>query len=559
MVQSLAARKLAAYAAALAAGVLQAWSVATPWDGQPLWWLQILSLAGLVGLLQHAPSTRVAALLGWLFAISWVAASTWWLFISMHTFGGLPAPLAVLAVLALSGFLALYYAAASAFYQRFSAKVQSSIAQAAIIFASCWLLAELARDTWFTGFPWAAGGYAQVDGPLAHSASVWGVYGIGFMTCYLAGLLAMAHRLRTWGTALAVGASLLVLAGVSVVTTLANTDETGLLSFTQTVVLDPAALPNNVKVLTSRHAQRTQVSLLQGNIPQGEKFDSSKGVPLALAWYAQQLANTTATLVVAPETAIPLLPQQLPENYWAALQQRFKTGQQAALVGIPLGSYEQGYTNSVMGLAPPPALTGTVNGAFKGAVNVMQSQPYRYDKHHLVPFGEFTPAFFKWFTRMMNIPLGDFNRGAIGQDSFHWAGQRWAPNICYEDLFGDELAARFKDESTAPTVLVNVSNIGWFGNSIAIDQHLHISRMRALELGRPMLRATNTGPTVIIDHAGRVTHSLPRHTRGMLVGQVEGRTGITPYAWWAARLGLWPLWLLGAAICAAVLWVRRAD
>ena len=109
-------------------------------------------------------------------------------------------------------------------------------------------------------------------------------------------------------------------------------------------------------------------------------------------------------------------------------------------------------------------------------------------------------------------------------------GQRLAPNICYEDLFGEELGRRFVDEATAPTIMVNLSNIGWFGNTLAIDQHLQISRMRALEFQRPMLRATNTGPTVIIDHRGQVTHSLPRHTRGVLEGVVEGRSGSTPFA-----------------------------
>ncbi len=111
-----------------------------------------------------------------------------------------------------------------------------------------------------------------------------------------------------------------------------------------------------------------------------------------------------------------------------------------------------------------------------------------------------------------------------------------------------QIAIHIEDEASAPTVLVNLSNIGWFGNSIAIDQHLHISRMRAIELGRPMVRATNTGPTFIINHRGQVTHSLPRHARGVLLGEVEGRSGITPYAWWAARFGLGPLWLLGVAI-----------
>jgi apolipoprotein N-acyltransferase len=158
---------------------------------------------------------------------------------------------------------------------------------------------------------------------------------------------------------------------------------------------------------------------------------------------------------------------------------------------------------------------------------------------------------------MMHIPLGDFNRGAVGQASFEWKGQRLAPNICYEDLFGEELGARFIDPALAPTIFVNVSNIAWFGNTVAIDQHLQISRMRALEFSRPMIRATNTGATVIIDHAGKVTHSLERHTRGVLLGEVEGRNGITPYADWVSRYGLWPLWALGLGVAVLALLFRR--
>ena len=203
---------------------------------------------------------------------------------------------------------------------------------------------------------------------------------------------------------------------------------------------------------------------------------------------------------------------------------------------IPLGNNGQGYTNSVVGLRPD------------------QVAVWRYDKHHLVPFGEFIPPLFKWFTRMMNIPLGDFNRGAVGQASFAWSGQRLAPHICYEDLFGEELGARFIDASLSPTVFVNVSNIGWFGDTVAIDQHLQISRMRALEFERPFVRATNTGATVIMDHRAQITSALPRHIRSVLEGQVEGRTGLTPYAWWVSRWGLWPLWLVALAV---VVWVRR--
>jgi apolipoprotein N-acyltransferase len=151
----------------------------------------------------------------------------------------------------------------------------------------------------------------------------------------------------------------------------------------------------------------------------------------------------------------------------------------------------------------------------------------------------------------MNIPLGDFNRGAIGQPSFAWKGQHIAPNICYEDLFGEELGARFIDPSLAPTVFANVSNLGWFGDTVAIDQHLQISRMRALEFQRPFLRATNTGTTAIMDYQGHLVASLPRLTQGVLFGAVEGRSGTTPFAWWVSRLGLWPVWLLALAVVAA--------
>src|SRR5205814_7113342 len=112
------------------------------------------------------------------------------------------------------------------------------------------------------------------------------------------------------------------------------------------------------------------------------------------------------------------------------------------------------------------------------------------DKLHLVPFGEFIPFGFRWFTDAMGIPLGDFERGVANPPSFGVRGQWVAPNICYEDLFGEELARRFVDPALAPTVFANFSNIGWFGDTEAIPQHLNISRLRTLEFERPMLRAT---------------------------------------------------------------------
>ncbi len=502
---------------ALAAGAAQAasiaWPLPGPGQGQALWWLQLLSLALLAGLLRHAPTVRQAAGLGWAFAIAWLAGTWWWLFVSMHVYGGLPAAMAVAAVLALAAFLGLYYALAAGLVRRFGGDGLPG----ALVFAAAWLLAELMRGTLFTGFPWGAGGYAHVDGPLAPLAPWVGVYGVGFVAAFLAacvaGVLARAvpggQAGSGRGGAVALAAAALAVAAV------------------------PLAAPAD----HGASAGRLSVALLQGNIPQDEKFQAGSGIPLALDWYARELRAARADLVVAPETAIPLLPAQLQPGYLGHVAEPFLAGPRAALVGLPLGDSREGYTNSVIGLRP-----GT---------------PYRYDKHHLVPFGEFIPPMFRWFTDLMRIPLGDFNRGAVGQPSLDWKGQRLAPNICYEDLFGEELGARFVRPDLAPTVFVNVSNIAWFGNTVAIDQHLHISRMRALEFRRPMIRATNTGATAVIDHRGAVTHVLARHTRGVLTGEVEGRVGLTPFARWVSAWWLWPLWGLGLAIVLVAAWRQK--
>jgi apolipoprotein N-acyltransferase len=468
------------------------------------WLLPLLGLAWLVSRLDRSRPAQAAGL-GWCYGTGWLVAGVWWLFISMHRYGGLPAPLAALAVLALCGGLSLYLALACAAYARW----RSHRGRDALLFAALWLLAELARGVLFTGFPWVASGYSQVDAPLAGLAPWVGVYGMGAVLAFAGAAIArcIPPRAARWRWA-PLSVAVLLVAGAGL-------------------------LPNRFSAPTGE----LSVTLLQTDVKQDEKFVIER-MPETLAWVGHALLQAGDDLVVAPETAVPLLPEQLDDfvpGYWQALQTHFSVPGRAALVGVPLGDFDHGYTNSVVGLSPGPA--------------------YRYDKTHLVPFGEFVPYGFRWFTEMMNIPLGDFMRGVANPPSFAVAGQRVAPNICYEDLFGEELARRFVDPALAPTVFANVGNIAWFGDTIAIPQHLNISRLRTLEFQRPMLRATNTGATAIIDHRGQVSTALAPYARGALRGHVQGRSGITPYAWWVSRASLWPLF---AAALAVVLVLRRS-
>jgi apolipoprotein N-acyltransferase len=368
-----------------------------------------------------------------------------------------------------------------------------------------------------------------------------GVYGMGALAAVCAALLA-----GLWSRPVK---AVLFLGGVLVLWSLAP-------------VLQ-LALPD----ATEPHGELPMV-LLQGNIAQDEKFEPGSGVPQALDWYTRRMTADPSmppgALVVAPETAFPLLPQQLGLEFWLPLLDKLSTQNHAVLVGLPLGDYLHGYANAVWGITPRQAwlaLARLDQGASPARLDEpdvdSQGTPiYRYDKHHLVPFGEFIPPLFRWFVDLMNIPLGDFNRGRLGQPTFEWNGQRIAPHICYEDLFGEELARSFVHAGSAPTVLVNISNLAWFGNTVALDQHLQIARLRAMELGRPMVRATNTGATVVINHRGVVTQVQPRQSAGVLRARVEGRSGLTPFARWAAHWGLWPVWWLALAVLAAAGLVR---
>jgi apolipoprotein N-acyltransferase len=568
--------------AAILLGGLQALAMNLPLNwGAAAALLQGLSLCGLVVLLnavdQPLRPGRRGFFLGWAFATAWLSGSFWWLFISMNRFGGLAAPLAALAVLALAAALSIYSALAAAFYTHwraasahhsagsagsahlplaastaifaftFSQTRRARHAQgprhplwAALVFASAWTLAELARGTWFTGFPWGAGGYAQVDG-LAPLLAPWvGVYGVGAVVAFWAAGMAFAlangftSQKGGWGWGWGWVGLFLVFLGWVV---MARMD----------VAFAHPSTPEKPSA-QEKPSAHLALTLLQGDIPQDEKFEGHSGVPRALAWYRDQIqaAVTSAaalgkpSLVITPETAVPLLPQDLPAGYWEGLTTL--PPNQALLLGLPLGDWQRGYSNSVLG--------------FQGGAI------YRYDKHHLVPFGEFIPIGFRWFTDLLHIPMGDFKRGALSQPPFDWQGQRLAPLICYEDLFGEELGPLFESAAPesgdkAPTILVSMSNLAWFGDSTAVTQHLQISRMRAMEFARPVVRATNTGATAVIDAQGQVTDLLPPLTRGLLKTEVTGGNGLTPYAWWVSRWGLLPLAGLALLICGVAFGTQR--
>lgn len=491
---------------AAAGGLLQTASFA------PLgaWPLQILGLALLVHALERAEPAR-AARLGWLFGFCWLASGLWWLFISIHRYGGIAAPLAGAAVALLAAALALYYALAAGLWARL--RMVETNAFGAALFAACWLLAELARGVLFTGFPWIAGGYAHTDGPLAAWAPWIGIYGIGALAAWVAAAAAAAWRQRGRPAQAA-----------------------ALLALPLALSLAGLALPSEF----TRSSGNLSVTLLQSNIAQDLKFEPAH-IERVLRWHRDALAAARGTLVLTPESSIPLPLRVLDTDTLAALRAPFAQGERAALVGLFVGSDSEGYTNSVVGLS---AASDPARGSF-----------YHYGKRHLLPFGEFIPLGFGWFVDAMKIPIGDQQRGQ-SIEPFTLAGQRVRPLICYEDLFGEDIAASVVGDGAA-TVLANVTNLAWFGATMVQDQHLQFSRMRALELQRPVVRATNTGASAVVDHRGRVGARLPPLVEGALEASVDGRVGATPYARWLAEWGLWPLALAGAAIVGAGTRARR--
>jgi len=477
------------------------------------WWpLQILALALLFLRALSQDSPRAAAQSGWLFGLASIAAGTHWLYVSLHVYGGLPSVLAIAAVLLLAASLGLLYGIALYLAAHLSRTFQSPTITTLLILPACWMLADWTRGWIFTGFPWLVTGYAHTQSPLSGFAALIGVYGLGWLAALMAGALALLVHLR--------GRHRIALALL--------------------VALPIAGILLHQIRWSEPKGEVLSVRLLQGNVPQDMKFTASQ-LQSSLSLYQQLITEAPADLIVTPETALPVLPNHLPTDYLDQLATFAQTSQSQLLIGMPWTTAPGIYLNSVLGIGQADA------------------RAYRYDKHHLVPFGEFIPPGARWFVDLMTIPLGDFGRGDLVQPAFHVKDQWVLPNICYEDLFGEEIAAQLyaaiERNAPVPSLLLNVSNIAWFGDTIALPQHLQISQMRSLETGRPMLRATNTGMTAVIDARGEISAQLPTYTQGSLAAKVQGTQGTTPYI----RLGnVLPVGL-ALIMLLALLWKSRNN
>ena len=461
----------------------------------PFYWfpISILSIAGLVVLWSKAASPKQAFKLGFAFGLGLYIAGIYWIYISLHTFGGMPWWFAAFCTLCLCAFMALFVGLVG-----YLSKKLGWICLSVPVF---WGLSDWVRSWIFTGFPWLTMGYSQVPhSPLAGFTPIIGVYGVSVIAVSIATLIGywLAEPKQT---VLFKRNSLFVIFMLIVMGLLLKAVE-----------------------WTTPIGKPISVALLQGNIAQDIKWSPDQA-QRTIDTYLNMVQQADAELIVLPETAFPLIydptdPQQ--QQYLTVLKSQ-KTNNQpnniiAGFVGQKI-SVQKPETNQYL------------NSAISFGANPTQS----YSKNHLVPFGEYIPLkqVFGWIYRdYLNIPLSDLARGGTTQPPMRLGNQQVGVNICYEDVFGEEIIRQLP----TATLLVNISNDAWYGKSIAADQHLQFSQTRALETGRMMLRATNTGATAAIDQHGYVLAHAPHDVQTTLNVTAQGYTGSTPYVRW----GNWP-------------------
>lgn len=464
--------------------------------------LPLLTFALLVGLWSSA-SARQAAALGFAFGLGLFLAGVSWIYVSLHDHGGMPLPLAALAVLLFCGVLALFPAASGATF----GWLRSGLPwRDAVLAAAAWTTFEWIRGWILSGFPWLAIGNTQAPpSPLAGFAPLFGMYGSGFLLLASAACLALNRSTRHHLLAAAGLVAVVAIAGMGL----------GRVEWTR-----PVGAPVSVK-------------LLQPNIPQSLKWQPE----LLGRWLADNLnlveANP-AQIIVLPETTLPLSLDDLPPEYLDSLEAAAKRAGGDVIFGV--FTREQSARGSRY---------------FNTAVSLGSSGSQQYRKRHLVAFGEYSPPGLSWIYRWLSIPMSDQSPGPPGQPPLAIAGQQVAINICYEDAFGEEIIEALPQA----TLLLNLTNTAWFGRSLAQPQHLQMSQMRALETGRPMLRATNTGTTAVISPQGELTARAADFEPAVVAATVRGYAGLTPYS----RIGNWGAIGLSVLVLCFALARRRGS
>ena len=448
--------------------------------------LAVLSLLGFYQALRGRSGAGAFGV-GWLFGVALFGFGVAWIRISLNEFGNMPALVANLLMLLFVAVMALYYGLTAWLIRRLehrcAAEPATSWVGPLLLFPSIWTIMEWIRGWMFTGFPWLLAGNGQLDGPLGGLAPVLGVHGLSLAVAMSAGLLWALLRWRgrpRWRAA----AGLLVLwlcAGL-----LWQSDWTR-----------PA--PN-----AEQHP--IQVSVIQGNVEQAVKWDPDGLLPTLDIYLTLTKAHLDSDLIVWPETAIPELFHRVEEPLLKPLGVTAREAEAEVVIGLPVTEPDGRYYNALVSLG---------------------SSDDRYFKRHLVPFGEFLPfkaqlrPLIDWF----DVPMSDFSRGDAARPLLQVGGWPVGVSICYEDVFPEEVRQALPDAA----FLINVSNDAWFGDSLAPHQHLEFARLRALETGRWMVRATNTGISAIIDPWGQVRDQSPLFDRAVLTGTLEARVGSTPF------------------------------
>lgn len=466
------------------------------------WYLPVLALAVMFGIAARAPASR-AAILGWLYGFAHYGTGVYWVYISTHVYGGAPQWLGILLAVSLAAYLAMYDAIGLAL----AARLRLLHSPAGWIgVPALWLLLELLRGSWlFKGFPWLSYGELAVDTPVAALAPLIGVHGISALVvlCALALYrLGAEHDMRRRIRAAVVFISPLL------------------------ALLLPA--PSSY---TQPDGPPIMAALVQSDIRQDEKWlPEMRYEALARHWRLTQQA-WPASVVVWPEVALTQAYADLKDNYLAKLDQQATARKATLMLGIL--AFEEGHT------AP-----------FNSVVTVGEEHG-RYDKRHLVPFGEFFPIpdFLRPLMDVLGTPYSDMAFGDPDQGLLRAGGHAVEASICFEDSFADEIRLRARDAG----FLVNLTNDAWFGRSSAAHQHLQFSRLRAMENGRWMLRAANTGITAFISPDGEIVQRTRQFEQAVIRNEIQPRTGLTPYQRWGDA----PLWAAAWLLTLHVAWSRR--